>query len=87
MIGEAEDWVARDAAAVWHGFTQMSTYGDNLVRLTVAALAGPSGPPVVTILNRFDRADGLHRDNLSWLRDRDGLDVVTEVDELADRLR
>ena len=58
----------------------------NLVRLTVAALAGPSGPPVVTILNRFDRTDGLHRDNLSWLRDRDGLDVVTEVDELVDRL-
>ena len=59
----------------------------NLVRLTVAVLAGPSGPPVVTILNRFDRTDGLHRDNLSWFRDRDGLDVVTEVDELADRLR
>ncbi|HET9542588.1 MAG TPA: adenosylmethionine--8-amino-7-oxononanoate transaminase, partial [Acidimicrobiales bacterium] len=29
MTGEAEDWVARDAAAVWHGFTQMSTYGAN----------------------------------------------------------
>jgi adenosylmethionine-8-amino-7-oxononanoate aminotransferase len=29
VTGEAEDWVARDAAAVWHGFTQMSTYGDN----------------------------------------------------------
>ena len=24
-----EDWVARDAAVVWHGFTQMSTYADN----------------------------------------------------------
>jgi len=23
------DWVARDAAVVWHGFTQMATYGDN----------------------------------------------------------
>jgi len=29
VTGEAEDWVARDAAAVWHGFTQMSSYGDN----------------------------------------------------------
>ena len=58
------------------------------MRLTVAALAGPSGPPpVVTILNRFNRAAALHRDNLSWLRDRDGLDVVTAVDELVDRLR
>ena len=23
------DWIARDAAHVWHGFTQMSTYADN----------------------------------------------------------
>ncbi|HEY8057499.1 MAG TPA: dethiobiotin synthase [Acidimicrobiales bacterium] len=55
----------------------------NLVRLTLAALAGP---PVVTILNRFDPADPLHRDNLSWLRDRDGRDVVSTVDEVVDRL-
>ena len=25
----AEKWVERDAAVVWHGFTQMSTFGDN----------------------------------------------------------
>jgi adenosylmethionine-8-amino-7-oxononanoate aminotransferase len=25
----ADDWVARDAAVVWHGFTQMATYADN----------------------------------------------------------
>ena len=24
-----DEWVKRDAAVVWHGFTQMSTYGDN----------------------------------------------------------
>ncbi|HVT76035.1 MAG TPA: adenosylmethionine--8-amino-7-oxononanoate transaminase [Acidimicrobiales bacterium] len=24
-----DDWVKRDAAVVWHGFTQMSTYADN----------------------------------------------------------
>jgi adenosylmethionine-8-amino-7-oxononanoate aminotransferase len=24
-----DDWVARDAAVVWHGFTQMSAYADN----------------------------------------------------------
>src|SRR4249920_1482840 len=23
------DWIARDAAHVWHGFTQMSAYADN----------------------------------------------------------
>jgi adenosylmethionine---8-amino-7-oxononanoate aminotransferase len=28
-VSEHDRWVARDAAAVWHGFTQMSCYGDN----------------------------------------------------------
>ncbi len=27
--GGTPDWVRRDAAVVWHGFTQMATYGDN----------------------------------------------------------
>ncbi|HXQ58742.1 MAG TPA: adenosylmethionine--8-amino-7-oxononanoate transaminase [Acidimicrobiales bacterium] len=26
---DGHDWVTRDAAVVWHGFTQMSTYADN----------------------------------------------------------
>jgi len=29
MTGDADDWVARDAAVVWHGFTQMGAYADN----------------------------------------------------------
>ena len=32
MVGtavSAAEWVARDAAVVWHGFTQMATYADN----------------------------------------------------------
>ncbi len=28
-MGQHEEWVARDAAVVWHGFTQMSSYADN----------------------------------------------------------
>jgi dethiobiotin synthetase len=56
----------------------------NLVRLTIAALAGR---PLLTILNRFDAGDALHRDNRAWLQGRDRLDVVTTVDELAGRLR
>jgi adenosylmethionine-8-amino-7-oxononanoate aminotransferase len=28
-MGQHDEWVARDAARVWHGFTQMSTYADN----------------------------------------------------------
>ena len=27
--GSHDDWVARDAAVVWHGFTQMAAYADN----------------------------------------------------------
>lgn len=29
MTDEHADWVARDAAVVWHGFTQMSAFADN----------------------------------------------------------
>lgn len=39
--------------------------------------------PVVVLLNRFDDADDLHRRNLEWLRDRDHIDVVTAIDDLA----
>src|SRR5258706_2052554 len=28
-VGTGGDWVERDAAVVWHGFTQMSCYADN----------------------------------------------------------
>lgn len=55
----------------------------NLVRLTVAAVAHR---PTVTILNRYNGASALHRDNRAWLRERDGLDVVTSVGDLTARL-
>jgi dethiobiotin synthetase len=51
----------------------------NAVRLAADALAGARLPGVV-VLNRFDPADHLHRDNLDWLRARDGLDVETAGD-------
>jgi adenosylmethionine---8-amino-7-oxononanoate aminotransferase len=28
-VNATDDWIARDAAVVWHGFTQMATYADN----------------------------------------------------------
>jgi adenosylmethionine---8-amino-7-oxononanoate aminotransferase len=28
-VTASDDWIARDAAVVWHGFTQMATYADN----------------------------------------------------------
>ena len=52
----------------------------NAVRLCVAALA----PLAVTVmLNRFDQGDVVHQTNREWLADRDGLSVVTTVDECA----
>jgi dethiobiotin synthetase len=63
----------------------------NGVRLSVAALDPlvdtREDLEVVVVLNRYDARDDLHRRNRAWLRDRDGLDVVTSVDELVDRLR
>ena len=40
MTGEAEDWVARDAAVVWHGFTQMAAYADNAPIIVAGPRAG-----------------------------------------------
>ena len=44
------------------------------------------GFDVVVVLNRFDPADDLHVRNLDWLRTREGLDVVTDAEALADEL-
>lgn len=52
----------------------------NAVRLSVQALS-PYLPMV--FLNRFDAENDLHRRNLAWLRERDGLHVVADLDELA----
>ncbi len=56
----------------------------NAVLLSVAAL--PSPAPVV-LLNGYRPADPLHAANAAWLRAREGLDVVTSVEELVTRLR
>ncbi len=55
----------------------------NLVRLTAAALARP---PIV-FLNRFDANTDLHARNAEWLRTREGLEVDTDLEALALRLR
>jgi dethiobiotin synthetase len=56
----------------------------NAVRPAFDALGAIA--PVTVLLNRFDATDDLHRRNLAWLRDREGADVATAVDELADTL-
>lgn len=53
------------------------------VRCAVDALAAST--PIV-FLNRFDPNDDLHRRNRDWLAERDGHDIVTDLDALADRL-
>ena len=49
------------------------------VRSAVDALAPEA---VLVHLNRFDPDDDLHRRNLAWLRDHDGLDPVVTIEEL-----
>jgi dethiobiotin synthetase len=56
----------------------------NAVRSSVHAL---TGLPSVVLLNRFDPADDLHRRNRTWLDLRDGYEVVTSIDAVADRVR
>lgn len=51
----------------------------NAVRLAARALDGMA---CTVVLNRFDDNDQLHRRNLAWLRQREGLHVVTGVAEL-----
>lgn len=58
----------------------------NAVRLSVAALRQRLGArtPIHVFLNRFDPANELHRRNLEWLTERDGLAVTTTLHALLD---
>lgn len=55
----------------------------NSVRLGADAFARW---PVVVFLNRFDAGDDLHRRNLDWLRTRERLEVVVDLEALSNRL-
>ena len=57
----------------------------NSVRLAVDALLAAALPSPLVMLNRFDgeSSHDTHARNLAWLRDRDRLDVVTDVGTLA----
>lgn len=54
----------------------------NRVHLSAAAVGDL---PLITLLNRYDAADETARLNRDWLRD-DGVDVCTEVSEVAERV-
>jgi dethiobiotin synthetase len=59
------------------------------VRLAAEALCR-AGLAFVVVLNRYDSADVLHTENLQWLRQRDGLEVLPgdaeAISQLATRL-
>jgi dethiobiotin synthetase len=55
----------------------------NVVRLSVEALRPH---PVVVYLNNFDHTWKLHARNAEWLRTREGLEVVTDIEALATRV-
>jgi dethiobiotin synthetase len=55
----------------------------NATLLTVAPL---SHWQTTVVLNRFDPTQDLHLRNLGWLREREDLDVVVDVEVLAARL-
>lgn len=53
----------------------------------VVLSAGAFGDvPLLVVLNRFDPDDDVHARNRAWLRDRAGLDIVTDADDAAARL-
>ena len=55
----------------------------NAVRLSLEAL---DGWDITVVLNRYDPTDELHRRNLSWLGDRDHVDVVISAEQLLPAL-
>jgi dethiobiotin synthetase len=63
----------------------------NGVRLTVTALEPVlerrEGVALVIFVNRYDPENDLHRRNLSWLRDHDGVTIVSSIEELLPTLR
>ncbi|MGI8773389.1 MAG: ATP-dependent dethiobiotin synthetase BioD [Actinomycetota bacterium] len=55
----------------------------NSVLLAVAAFGDR---PVVTLLNRYDAGEELHRRNRAWLQDVSGIDVVVDIAGLVERI-
>ena len=56
---------------------------DEMVRLGADVFAPW---PVIVFLNRFDPAEDLHRRNLDWLRTRERLEVVVDLEAHSNRV-
>lgn len=61
--------------------------GLGTVNAVVLSLAPFGDRPAVVFLNRFDPADDLHRRNLDWLRARERLEVVVDLEALSTLVR
>ena len=59
----------------------------NSIRLTMTAIEPLTTTrddlDLIVVLNRFDVENELHRRNDAWLRDHDGLNVMTSIDQLT----
>lgn len=53
----------------------------------VRAAAAGLPTPVLVFLNHFDSDQDLHHRNLAWLRDRDGLEVYADVQDVIRHLQ
>ena len=61
--------------------------GLGTVNAVLVSIAPLERWPVVVFLNRFDPDDDLHQRNLDWLRTREGLEVVVDLEALSSRMR
>ena len=61
--------------------------GLGTVNAVLTSLAPFAGRPAVVFLNRFDPATDLHRRNLDWLRTRERLEVVVDLEALSTVVR
>jgi dethiobiotin synthetase len=57
----------------------------NLVRMSIDALGELT--TTITFLNRFDATNDLHVRNAEWLRTREGLEIVTDLEALVTRVQ
>jgi dethiobiotin synthetase len=57
--------------------------GLGTINAVLLSLAPFTGRRCVTFLNRFDPADELHQRNLDWLRSRERLEVVVDLEALT----
>ena len=61
--------------------------GLGTVNAVLVSVAPFTGRRCVTLLNRFDPDDDLHRRNLDWRRTREGLEVVVDLEALTKVVR